>query len=49
MGTDALAVVAAVGVEGRGVRVFDDFEFVLLVWVEEAVEGGGGEVKRFGD
>ena len=40
---------------GRGggglgcIWVFDDFEFVLLVGVEEAVEGGGGEEERFGD
>ena len=49
MRTDALALGAAVGVEGGGVGVFDDFEFVLLVRVEEAVEGGWGEGERFGD
>ena len=34
--------------EGGDVWVFDDFELVLLVGVEEAVEGACGEVEGFG-
>ena len=33
--------------ERSGVGVFYYFELVLLVFVEEAVEGCGGEVERF--
>ena len=33
----------------RCVWVFDDFELVLLVSVEEAVEGCGGKEEGFGD
>ncbi len=46
MGPDALALVR--GGEGRCVWVFDDFQLVLLVGVEEAVEGCGWEVEGFG-
>lgn len=35
--------------EGSGVWVFHDFELVLLVFVEEAVKGRGGEVESLGD
>ena len=45
----ALSFLAAFGVEGGGVGVFDDLQFVLLVFVKEAVEGGGREEQRFGD
>lgn len=37
------------GPEGGAVGVFDYFEFVLLVGVEEAVEGGAGEEEGFCD
>lgn len=46
MRPDALGLL---GREGGAVRVFDDFELVLLVWVEEAVEGGAGKEESFGD
>lgn len=48
VGADALGL-GAEGGEGAGVGVFDDFELVLLVFVEEVVEGCGGEVERFRD
>lgn len=37
------------GWEGRGVWVFDYFELVLLVLVEEAVKGCRGQVEGFSD
>ena len=35
--------------ERGGIRVFDDFQLVLLVRIKEAVEGCWGEMKGFGD
>lgn len=35
--------------ESSTVRVFDDFQFMLLVWVEESVEGGAREEESLGD
>lgn len=46
VGADALGLGRA---EGGAVGVFDDFELVLLVPVEEGVEGGAGEEEGFGD
>ena len=47
--TNALALFAAFGVQSGGVGVFDDFELVLLVGVEEAVEGGRWEEEGLGN
>lgn len=55
MGADALSVlirkivvrVAVLDRERTGVRIFDDFEFMLLIGVEEAVEGCWGQVEGF--
>lgn len=54
MGANALRWdLSRVGIIGRGrgegsrIRVFDDFELVLLVRVEEAVEGCGREMEGF--
>ena len=49
VGADALAGGLCGGREVFDGGVFDDFEFVLLVRVEEAVEGGGREEEGFGD
>lgn len=59
MWTDALVLAlavtdaaAAAGGHGRGLRpvwIFDDFEFMLLIGVEEAIERCGREEERFGD
>jgi len=42
------ALILTRGGEGRCVWVFDDFQFVLLVSVEKAIEGRGWEVEGFG-
>lgn len=50
VGPDALGLRLLVReAEGGHVGVFDDFELVLLVRVEEAVEGCGGQTDGFGD
>lgn len=41
--------VAVLDREGAGVRILDDFEFMLLIGVEEAVEGCWGQVESFRD
>ena len=48
VGPDALGRVEGGG-EGGSIGVFDDFELVLLVGVEETVEGVGGEGEGGGD
>ncbi len=47
MGADALRL-GCCGERG-GVRVFDDFQLVLLVRIKEAVEACWGEMEGFGD
>lgn len=46
MGADALLRLLVSGEEGE-IWVFDDFEFVLLVGVEETIKGCRGEVQGF--
>lgn len=48
MGTDALPGLLISG-QGGEIWVFDYLEFMLLVFIEEAVEGGRGEGECFGD
>ena len=45
----ALLCLSTFRIQSGGVRVFDNLELVLLVRVEEAVEGVGREEKGFGD
>lgn len=45
----ALSFLTAFGVEGGGVGVFDDLQFVLLIVVEETVEGIGRKKKGLGN
>lgn len=46
MWADALLGSLVAG-EGGEIWIFDDLEFVLLIWVEEAGEGRGGKTKGF--
>ena len=45
----ALLCLSAFRIQSGDIWVFDDLKFVLLVRVEEAVEGVGREEKGFGD